>query len=242
MKIQKILTSGDAKTSKGEKLGYFTGIIYLSPASLSGKNFCSFASPECIQACLNTAGHGIFSTVQAARYKKSRFFIEQKNEFLEQLKLEIGKLFKNKGTTLAIRLNGTSDLPWENIKLSNGLNIFETYPTVQFYDYTKSFKRVLENKLTNYHLTFSRSELSYNHYQAGELIKQGKNVAVVFSETTYNEVVKLGKIGTTEVVDGDVSDLRFLDGTAKIVALKAKGAARKMKTGFVVDNLNDIWK
>ena len=55
----------------------------------------------------------------------------------------------------------------------------------------------------------------------------GVNVAVVFRKelpSTWNNV---------EVIDGDKTDLRFLDGRGKIVGLTAKGDAKKDQSGFV---------
>ena len=37
------------------------------------------------------------------------------------------------------------------------------------------------------------------------------------------------------VVDGDETDLRFMDGAGKIVGLKEKGLAKKDETGFVLE-------
>ena len=64
--ISYLLTIGnDPKTIKGEKLGYKTGILYLSPADQSGiVNLCQRASAGCAIACLNTAGRGKMSGVQ----------------------------------------------------------------------------------------------------------------------------------------------------------------------------------
>ena len=55
----------------------------------------------------------------------------------------------------------------------------------------------------------------------------GMNVAVVF------ESVPETYIGKT-VVDGDDTDLRFLDPKGVVIGLKAKGRARKDTSGFVV--------
>ncbi len=137
-----ILSQGtNAKTIKSDKLGeYLTGIVYLSPHKLSGVNFCGNATDGCIFSCLNLAGMGIFSNVQQGRLRKSHLFINDKDLFFENLIKDIQKLI-NKcaklGKLPAIRLNGTSDLPWENIK-HNGKTILEYFPQVQFYDYTKT--------------------------------------------------------------------------------------------------------
>ena len=52
--------SSDAKTIKGQKKGYLTGILYLAPAdesvSSGGFNTCPKASAGCKAGCLFTAG------------------------------------------------------------------------------------------------------------------------------------------------------------------------------------------
>ena len=117
---QLLSINSDYKTSKGTKKGYLTGILYLSPANESGKNFCSSASAGCIASCLNTAGRGAFNSVQLARYNKSRYFIENKKGFMFDLVKSIIRLkikAKNKSLIPVVRLNGTSDLLWEQIKI-----------------------------------------------------------------------------------------------------------------------------
>lgn len=129
----------------------------------------------------------------------------------------------------AVRLNGTSDLPWENIRL-NGKNIMEHYPQVQFYDYTKSMARAMAHAAgimpANYHITFSRSET--NETAARGILKSGGNVSVVFSGGLPK------RWAGREVIDGDKNDLRFLDPRGVVVGLIAKGPGRKDKSGFVV--------
>ena len=54
----------DSKTIKGLEKGYLTGIMYLAPYTIGGKNICPFAKAAgCIDACLNTAGRGIFKEI-----------------------------------------------------------------------------------------------------------------------------------------------------------------------------------
>lgn len=227
-----LLNSGNAKTRKGEKLGFITFGIHLAPASLSGFNVCKDASAGCAAACLNTAGRGAMSSVQKARIAKTRFFFTNKNSFLAMLWNEVEKAIrkaKKQNMQPCFRLNLTSDLPWEKIKL-NGQNIFEAFPNVQFYDYTKSASRMsafLAGEMpANYHLTFSRSETNGDIAKA--FLKAGGNVAMVFRKTLPKTYLN------AEVIDGDDTDLRFLDGKGKIVGLKDKGKAKKDDSGFVL--------
>jgi len=238
----------NAKTVKGQKLGYVTAILYLAPHKISGKNLCPFASKGCASACLYSAGRGKFSNVQLARINKAKLFLSDRFAFVDQLAKEIDKLYKKYGNKLVIRLNGTSDIPWEEIKVSSPLkdsyytNIFERFPYIQFYDYTKSPRRMYLD-IPNYHLTFSRAENEFNIVWSRQFLKEGKNVAVVVSPEIYNTLLidnlyyNGRKINT---VDGDENDLRFLDKKGSLVILKAKGDAKKDKTGFTVLDLNEL--
>ncbi len=228
-----LLNAGNAKTRKGEKLGYVTHGIHLAPANLSGFNVCKDASNGCAAACLNTAGRGKMNMVQQARIAKTHFFFTNKNKFLTDLWLEVKKSItrcEKKDMIPVFRLNLTSDLPWEKIRL-DGKSVFEAFPNVQFYDYTKSPERMTAfltgGMPSNYHLTFSRSET--NREIAFAFLKAGGNVAMVFRKTLPKSYAG------ADVIDGDETDLRFLDGSGKIVGLKEKGLAKKDLTGFVLE-------
>ena len=235
--MQKLLgINTNYKTIKSEKVGVLTGIIYMAPYNLSGKNVCAGASKGCIKACLNTAGRGAMNVVQTARLKKTNRFFEDRQQFLWDLAGEISNLerqAKAKGLKAAVRLNGTSDLPYERYKLSgtkrraSDKNIMEMFPNVQFYDYTKLENRIVGQQLpNNYHLTFSRAE--DNDHKLDDVLKH-TSAAVVFS----------GELPETwrgyPVIDGDEHDARFTDaGPGVIIGLKAKGKARHDASGFVV--------
>ena len=121
-------------------------------------------------------------------------------------------------------MNGTSDIIWEKIPVLDYANIFEMFPSVQFYDYTKIMRKSL-TKISNYHVVFSRSES--NKEQVKRAYQLGMNVAVVFDQVP-------SEFEGIEVINGDLHDLRFLDKPGTIVGLKAKGRAKKDYTGFVV--------
>lgn len=228
-----LLNSGNAKTSKGEKLGWMTFGIHLAPSDLSGFNVCKDASSGCAAACLNTAGRGKMTMVQKARIAKTKFFFSNKTLFMAELIGEVSKSIRKsakQGLSPCFRLNLTSDLPWEKIKFE-GKNIFQLFPQVQFYDYTKSASRMsafLAGEMpSNYHLTFSRSES--NGAVCESFLASGGNVAMVFRKSLP------ASFKGFRVVDGDDTDLRFLDGKGVIVGLKEKGLAKKDETGFVLE-------
>lgn len=219
-----LLSTSNTKIVKGEKVGYYTAILHLAPHMLSGYNTCPMASRGCSSACLNTAGRGHMSAVQEARIKKTKFFFENRMDFMKVLDKDIishVKSAERKGLVPIIRLNGTSDIPWERIAGPDGKTIIERHKDLQFYDYTKRPGRVVP---PNYNLTFSLSE--DNEKSALAELKRGFNVAVVFRTPP-------DKFWGHPVIDGDETDLRFLDPARVIVGLKAKGKAKKDTSGFV---------
>jgi len=233
-----LLTFNNPKTLKGDGLGWFTAILHLAPATLAGVgNLCPWASNGCIHACLNMAGRGgimkrgeTTNAIQQARIRRTRWFDADRVGFIARLRKEIAahvRRAQRHGLKPAVRLNGTSDLPWERI----APELFAEFPDVRFYDYTKAPHRMREQRQpgwpANYSLTFSRSET--NEHDAVAVLRGGGNVAVVFRDglpDTWNGV---------PVVNGDAHDLRFLDPVGGfVVGLKAKGKARRDDSGFVV--------
>ncbi len=243
----------DPKTSKSIAKGYLTAILYLSPSDLSSVELCPLARiAGCREACLNTAGRGGLASktmkapngdripnnsIQKARLARTKLFNEDLCGFMVQLSDEINALRKKAdkmGLKPAVRLNGTSDIRWEQIpyiKIGNQgafYSIMDIFKSVQFYDYTKIPNRT---KLpSNYHLTYSYSGVpAYQKFVTKALEASPEmNLAVVFKDElpeTY-----MGR----RVINGDEHDLRFLDPKGVVVGLKAKGRARKDTTGFVV--------
>ena len=232
-----LLSQGSTKIEKSNKLSdeWFSRIVYLAPDDLADgkRTLCPFAKKAgCSEACLNTAGHGKFSNVQQARIRKSLLFLNDQQEFMRQLVEDSNKFLKEcdrLGKKPALRLNGTSDIQWEHIKVDGHENIFAMFPQIQFYDYTKIPTRKVGH-IPNYHLTWSYTEAD-SKYSA--LIKNvSNNIAVVFREA-LPEVFKGFK-----VIDGDKHDMRFLDETQVVVGLIEKGEAKKDTSGFVIDLIN----
>ena len=227
----------NAKTIKGDGDEYLTAILYMTPykVMVDGKlfNSCSMAAmASCIDGCLYTAGRGAFNNVQTARQRKAEWFYRDRDSFMAQLVIDVAKFAnycRKRDIQPCIRLNGTTDIRWELI-LIDGKNIFERFPDVQWYDYTKIPNRKVSH-LANYHLTWSYSAANPKYEQYfDEVIRNGMSVAVVFRKP-----INLNTWRGYKVVDGDKDDLRFLDPKQSIVALYAKGKAKKDQSGFVVD-------
>lgn len=225
---QLLSINADAKTVKGVKTGYLTGIMYLAPASISGVNLCPGSSAGCRASCLFFAGRGIFYSVMRARIVKTLAYLADKPRYIVSVKRSIDKLIvkaKNQGLIPVVRLNGTSDIPWEYSS-----NIIQSYPAVQFYDYTKIISRMMLDRPKNYHLTFSLSEDSEHH--ALTVLERGGVVAAVFSNGLPKAYLGY------PVHDADKNDLRFLDKPGSIAGLYPKAKAKKDTTGFSVQLTN----
>jgi len=219
------------KMAKGEAFGYKTAILHLAPYDLSGRNVCPKATKGdggCIKPCLNTSGRGQMGSVQRARIDKTNYFWTNKNGFLWELSKEIEQLKKrarSQGFNFAVRLNGTSDLPWFKYKVDGGGSLMDLHPDVQFYDYTKVLN-YLDHDKKNYHVTFSDS--GKNHQDQLAALEKGSNIAVVFKDKLPSKWM------SRRVIDGDKHDLRFKDPRGVIVGLVAKGLGKKVTTNSFI--------
>jgi hypothetical protein len=233
--------NADAKTIKGNKKGFMTAIQYLTPYTASGVNLCPNAkNANCHEACLVSSGRMVMQT--QARLNRTKLYLTNQAEYFRQLSIEISKFIKRaerKGLTPLVRLNGTSDIRWENVGyVFEGVyyrNIMEQFPDLQFYDYTKIPNREksvngVQSFPSNYDLTFSYSGVeTYTKFNE-RAFKEGKRIAVVFDKVENIPLTFHGR----KVVSGDETDIRHLDPENVVVSLYAKGRAKKDNSGFVV--------
>ena len=249
----------NAKTVKGQKKGYMTAVLYLLPYTSSGlTNLCPFAKEAgCWETCLNTAGRGGIgkrefapggialpdNTIQRARYNRTELWVKDRTAFFQQLYKEISAFRKKadrKGLIPVVRLNGTSDIQWERERDWGGMTVFERFPDLQFYDYTKIPKRLGTLLPSNYYLCLSYSAKSGKYARAcWELARQADDpaslVLVAKDEETKRRLMRFYEYNLGyPVVDGDEHDLRFTDPEGAFVFLKAKGSAKKETNGFVL--------
>lgn len=272
-----IRSGNNAKTVKGD--GEFeTAIMYLAPFTLAGANVCPMAEQAgCIAGCLNTAGRGRMNNVQIARINKTKRYLNSRAAFMAELVDDLTRFVRycsRKGVKPAVRLNGTSDIQWEVAHpvevpwVSNNINaagqreeeygsdryasVFDAFPEVQFYDYTKVYKRAYRSLPSNYSLTLSYSEANPAYQQAvlKAAKETGTNLAVVYrsKEVRDNMLPSGDAFGDwapgladrdtvrvfRQVFDGDATDLRFTDPKGVFVGLYAKGKAKVDTSGFVV--------
>lgn len=227
----KLLSSlnSNSKLEKSNKVQdkYLNVNMYMHPSSTK---ICPYQDiAKCKEPCLNTAGlGGVYKSIQDARKRKTDLFLNDRDTFMEYIIEDITKFVNycdKKGKLPAVRLNGTSDIQWETIKV-NGKTLFELFPTVQFYDYTKIPTRKTKH-IPNYHLTWSYSEA--NQKYADRFSDVEHNKAVVFNTKTLPSFFK-----GLKVIDGDTHDMRFLDEDNVVVGLRAKGKAKTDTSGFVI--------
>lgn len=222
----RFLLSKSLKTEKCLSVAVLARVLYFTPGV-----FCSHATEGCLAACLgHSSGRMQMPTHAVARDRRTALYLEARQLFLQMLTVELTLLereARREGLQPAARLNGSSDLPWEDLHLE----IFQRFPNIHFFDYTKSpvrMNRYLQrsNWPANYHLTFSAQ--SNNHEPARRVLKHGGTVAVVFWPTVPSS------FWGCPVIDGDAHDARFLDTAGSIVGLKAKGTAKADTSGFVI--------
>jgi len=232
MKLLSIDTN--AKTSKNTQYGYLTGIQYLSPYKKSGVNLCPMAElAGCHEPCLDESGMGKFESVQNARLNRTKLFLNDKTAYFNQLTKEVKSLVNkanSRGLKPLVRLNGTSDIKWENIGFTYAntyyRNIFEFFPNVQFMDYTKIPNR--DDLPSNYDLTFSYSGAPLFKKYNERAIKRGLRIAAVFDKVESIPIKFHGR----KVLSGDDNDLTFTKPKDSILGLYAKGTKKLIQKGI----------
>jgi len=252
-----LLTLDNPKVAKGGKKGEVTAVLHLLPAreyarvaALNGdevkraKNLCPWAG-ACAASCLNTAGRGgipmstyngrpFANNVQHGRYKRTRLYDHEPQAFRAQLERDMATVAtwaESLGLTVSFRLNGTSDVHWEGV--FPGLAV----PAAAVrYDYTKDAARGFARTVNGVRYTYSLDMGAAREHLATRILRAGGNVAVVFNTKKGKPVPATWR--GFPVIDGDETDLRHMDPPGHVVALRAKGKARKDRSGFVRDSVS----
>ena len=205
-----LLTKQNPKVVKGEKLNWMTVVLHLMPWKFSGYQVCPGAN-GCQWTCLAFSGRGPMERTVEARRRRTIQFFEDREFFMRMLVADIGKAAieaELRVMNLAVRLNGTSDIPWEKVRTHTHRNVMEHFPEIVFYDYTSVRGRVID--VPNYHITYS------DKGDAIALLEKGYNVSMIFDDgipDSWNGF---------PVIAGDETDLRFLDPSPCVVGLTRK--------------------
>jgi len=232
--------NSSTKTSKGIKLKINTAILYMQPADkVATKTLCAGADLfGCKPDCLISSGQLGMTQAQKAVTKRTLCYLLEPTRFADTLRAEIFLHSANYGDTLAVRLNGTTDIDFSNF--------IETMPSIRFYDYTKVYFRVKSNKLDNYDLTFSGSANNTKTMaMTARAIKSGfKTVLAVNTAETKGEYKMPDKLDLIPLINMDDTDARFLDPEGSVGVLKRKGSNKaeraqdETKNGFFFNQSN----
>ena len=231
------------KIKKNIKLGYNTYSLNFAHSDISGYNVCPIANKlttgenntnksNCSSCCVGYNGFAsIHNSVMESRIKKTLSYFLDKKAFMDRLIIEINnavKLSNKKNLTPSFRLNAYSDIRWEKENITDNKNIFELFPDVVFYDYTKLINRTTP---ANYQLTYSHHNSDFKDTTTA--LNNGLNVAMVFEKLP--EYIKInGK--KYIVINGDETDLRIdekINGQTVIVGLKFKGSKKKLNNAIM---------
>ena len=239
------------KNMKSEE--YYTYSLNFAHSDLSGFNVCPKANKlteqennpkksNCTYCCVGFNGNASrFSSVMESRIKKTLSYFLDKKAFYNQLIIEIEKGIeqsKKQGLKPSFRLNAYSDIRYEkDIIQDAGKNIFDLFPDVDFYDYTKLINRKVPS---NYQLTFSHHNSDF--IETTKALEDGLNCAIVFEKLP--KYIKINGIKYI-VLDGDKTDLRLdekINGETVVIGLKFKGSKAKlndaMAEGFAIGQNN----
>jgi hypothetical protein len=224
------MVNNSTKHEKAYKYDEHVYTIYLAPAKMSGYEVCPMRTKECTKLCIHESGRNRIDVrenrINKSRIKKTKLFFEHREFFMKWLVDDITnaqKKAKDLGYHFSVRLNNTSDLSPESFYLDvDGVkkNVLQLFPDVQFYDYSKVYKRAeLVKKYKNYDVTFSYS--GSNLQDCISMLNNNVRVAVVFKEVP-------DKFWGRKVINGDLYDMRYRDDKDIIVGLKFKKVRNKL--------------
>lgn len=232
----KLLDTTASNTKIAKTVGKAQGKIRMASLSLlpTPKLCPSSKAAGCFDDCLKSAGRASFTPgITEARARKTEYFNSDPQGFIDQLMQELSnfdKLCKKQGVQGVVRLNVLSDVAWEEHQIP------QSFPDLQFYDYTKRGLRMQRldmyhkrGELLNYHLMFSYSSRDQFATQVSLALGTDAPLAVVFKNGMPE--IFMGR----KVIDGDQSDWDNVHAGRVVVGLKAKGNAKTNDNGFVVD-------
>jgi hypothetical protein len=218
--------------------------VSMAPAKRSGTNVCPHATKGCIAACvLWFAGRTVMEEVRQAAMARTRLWVDSPSVFFGMLFKELSALVRKAtklGAQAYVRLNVASDIKYPP-------EVFAKFPTISFYDYTKSARRAIEagpmSTVPNYQLTYSVNEKS-TLGDVESLLSNGVNVALVVDTEYCPQHGRYGALpgivtfacnGETysaKVVDGDLHDIRLreFDGQGVVVGLRLKGTLKSKES------------
>jgi hypothetical protein len=156
----KILSPLNHKSVKGEAQGYLQAMLYLSPATeAGGKTLCPHSTPACREGCLAHAGRNSMPKAVGARLRRTLAYLNDREQFMRDLVAELRIMQRaadDAGMTLAVHLNGTTDIRWEEERIG-AYTVFDLFDRARFADYTR-FPPQHRHVPPNWHLTYSLAD------------------------------------------------------------------------------------
>lgn len=236
------ITTTNKKTELSSGVGFKTLGIGMAPhasAGLEGFDVCPNASEECKKNCLGFTVGGNKQYPEAALKRKilvTQYFTEHPEHAARLLSHEITtneKAARRAGMKSGIRLNVTSDIPYEKMMPDA---FWKRHSETQFYDYTKNAKTT-KDLPENYFKGLSHTGTGHtesNDKAAIEELNRGGVVAMVFQKPkgkkrpypTHVEDVQTGK--RWRIVNGDDDDNLF-DRHANAGIPKTEGVVSGLK-------------
>ncbi len=237
-------TTENPKTKRGaNERGYIIAALHLASSASSGASVCPWDTEACRLACLNYSGYGAinldasgWNTTQAARIRRTARMILFPDAFAHDLLRELDTIRRKAeadGLRLAVRMNATSDISWHRTAPDLLEEVQKRSAVV--YDYTKRPKP--DGIAAGLDLTYS--------YPGGQgaaarrYLDAGARIAVVFDTPKGLALPEQWRSPWGDdlpVIDGDASDMRWLDPAGVVVGLRAKGrlvGERGTRRGFL---------
>ena len=227
-----LLTTEEASTKLSHNSvqdEYRQVVMYLAADKSSGvANVCPYSTPECRRHCLgHTSGRMRFDAPQLAQKVRTHFLVSHPYEFALVLLAEMAhhaEKASRDGKRLVVRLNGTSDIPWERVTwlLRLGMDL----GVDRYQDYTK----------------WERRDTDSFYYVARSITEKHRVDDVRPGDVVVVDTPAKGDLPTVwngmPVIDGDYEhgDLRFLDQNRPdaVVLLRFKGSRANMSVGGFV--------
>jgi hypothetical protein len=219
--FSELLTLPHASPKLVKSTGVYNCGISLLPAMRSGHQVCGASTEKCRDGCFGNFGRAEFmSSINVARQARTALLFSDRELFMAILLTEMlraDRRARRLGVPVAFRPNILSDLPW-HVWLADWID--GQFAAWNWYGYTKVRKYLRAE--TPMHFTYSWSERT-KFTDVLSLTSQGINVAIPFFDCrTLEPCVPPVDWYGIPTIDGDRNDLRFLDPSGVIVALRAK--------------------
>ena len=194
------------------------------------------------------------ASVQRARIDKTVFFMTRREQFLQQLFEEIEKTHakaQREGAQDYYRLGCNDSFGWWRFGIVQrlaGCSFYDYYPLIALYRSILEGNPLTDQIPANMRICWSRKETNTED-QVRTILGFGQNVAVVFHNGSEGETGYCGRGAYKQrlpesylgfpVIDGDESDIRFLDPQGGyVVGLRLKSRTQAQRDFMIKRNFS----